>query len=79
MAENIPLDGIPEQLDQQQVLAFLQGKCALHVNFYILKPSIVSNWPGLMAHSRYMLSFEYIFKRKFIVLLPYCHREVWAC
>ncbi|KAH1204637.1 Histone-lysine N-methyltransferase ATX3 [Glycine max] len=26
MAENIPLDGIPEQLDQQQVLAFLQEK-----------------------------------------------------
>ncbi|KAG5021742.1 hypothetical protein JHK82_017643 [Glycine max] len=26
MEENIPLDGIPEQLDQQQVLAFLQEK-----------------------------------------------------
>lgn len=46
ITEHIPQDGVPQQLDQQQVLAFLQGKCSFHINTYIPEPSLF-----LVAHA----------------------------
>ena len=69
ITENISQDGLPQQLNQQQVLGFLQGKFTFHINFYILKASFFS-WLGLMAHRRCILSLKYIFKG---VDLFYCY------
>ncbi|KAG4940155.1 hypothetical protein JHK87_044026 [Glycine soja] len=44
MAENIPLDGIPEQLDQQQVLAFLQGGALKPTDVEMLWVHVTCAW-----------------------------------
>jgi len=75
MAEHIPQAGISQQLDQQQVLAFLQGKCAFQVNFYTLNACIFSkiDWALChIAHTGFLLNISL----EFFFLLPCCHREV---